>query len=75
MEKNNALLVMFLNNQSISIKKIRHNNKIYAIEKTNFVHISKEGASKLMHFSLTSGANNFKATLNCENLNWLISEV
>lgn len=50
-------------------------SKEYYIETINFIHSSKDGDSKLIHFAVSNEKENYKLTFNTKSLVWTLDEV
>lgn len=49
--------------------------KEYYIDAINFVHASKEGDAKLIHFSVSNDRENYKLTFDTKSLTWTLNEI
>lgn len=56
-------------------RRFRWHGRTYTVERVTFVHTTRDGRSKLFHFSVTDGINYFKLCLNAETLTWRLSEL
>lgn len=50
-------------------------NRQIKIEKVNFIHTSKDGATTFYHFSVSSAGNFYRLKFDTKNLKWFISGV
>lgn len=50
-------------------------DKEYDVKSINFIHTSKSGDTKLIHFAITSGADTYRITLDSTYFSWRLEEI
>ncbi len=54
---------------------LRWGTKVYAIQKVNLVHGTREGQKRIFYFSVSNQDNALKLKLDTETLEWRLVEV
>jgi len=68
------VLVRFANGKIAPVYFTWKNRKVI-LQSLNFVHTSKEGTAKLIHFSASNDTNNYKLTYNTQDQSWVLNEI